>query len=478
MVCLNPAELSMLVWSTASDENQLMGNILEISGFSYAWPDSPGWLLQDVSLRIAAGQCCCLTGPTGSGKSTLALACKDLLPVGRRAGSIDFPSGQPRVGLVMQNPENQLFATTLGEEVAFALENRGVVAERMPAQVRAALAAVGLDLPLDCPTGGLSMGQKYRVLLAAVLVMQPQLLILDEPAAQLDSDGLGDLRRVLSGLMQQGVAVLLCEHRPQVFSSLIDTCWQLSRAGRLLEKTVIAESVSTVPNAASGGSSEQGDVLIQAEGLSAGIDRSQPLWQRASFTVKAGQSVFVQGANGAGKSTLLRVLSGLEAPLEGEVKVFGRKPTLSRVRGRLGILLQNPQRQLFADRVIDEVAFPLQRSGLSGEKQQTKAKAVLSRCGIAELGECSPHQLSYGQKHLVALASVLAIEPQLLLLDDPFAGLDKQYRQRVWQALEIYNRKYRTTIVWTSHHEEEIPAFADQLLTIKEGQLVSRSIHH
>lgn len=456
-----------------------MGAIVEVKGFGYAWPGALDWTLTGANLRIDAGECCCLTGATGSGKSTLALALKAMLPTGRQMGSIAFPSSAaPRVGLVLQNPETQLFASTLGEEVAFALENRGVPPERMPIAVSAALHAVGLDKSLEASVSDFSMGQKYRVLLASVLVMQPELLILDEPAAQLDSSGLNELRKVLVNLTRQGTALLLCEHRPQAFNGLIDKCWRLDEDGKLHSEDALAlpcyggeqcEPLSIPSPSAT-------EVVVQAAGLVAGSDASQPLWRNASFVFTAGQRILVQGPNGAGKTTLLRLLAGLESPLSGEIKVFGRKPSLQALRGRLGFLFQNPQRQLFEDRVIDEVAFSLKRCGVAVDDRQSRAKEVLGQCGIADLAERSPHRLSFGQKHLVALASVLIGDPELLLLDDPFAGLDDRCRRAVWSALLACNEKSATTIVWTSHHDAEVPPATDVLLTVTGDQIVSRTV--
>lgn len=465
-------------WNTISNSDVGMDTILEVDKLSYSWPGETERILRDITLRIDAGQCCCLTGPTGSGKSTLALAIKGLLPTDKQVGSISFSAGKSKVGLVIQNPETQLFASTLGEEVAFALENQGVAPEKMPALVATALQAVGLKKPFDSAVSTLSMGQKYRALLAATLVMQPDLLILDEPAAQLDYSGLEELRKVLFSLLQQGTALLLCEHRPQAFNGLIDRYWRL-KDGRMYcdnnrptQRPPLEQGRNFSPAEA-----KEAAEMVRVEALMAGNDRHRPLLQDSSFTFKAGQRVLVQGANGAGKSTLLRLLAGMEKPLKGEIKVFDQKPSLAAFRGRLGFLYQNPQRQLFEDRVIDEVGFTLKHRGSTAKERQVQAEKVLALCGIADLSERSPHKLSYGQKHLVALASVLASDPELLLLDDPFAGLDARCQQAVWSALLAWSEKSSATIVWTSHHDGEVPLAADMLLTIEGGQIASRTVH-
>jgi len=454
--------------------------VVELKGYGYAYPGTEDPILRDVDLRIGAGECHCLTGATGSGKTTLALALKGLLGAGTQTGGIRFAAASggadPTVGLVLQNPETQLFATSVGEEVAFALENRGVAPEQMVAKVRVALQAVGLDVPLDARVSSLSMGQKYRVLIASVLVMEPGLLILDEPAAQLDSRGLDELRLVLHGLAREGTALLLCEHRSQAFQGLVDSYWHLDGHGRLQRGE--ADPLTPSPSAERAASRQRPALAraeaVRSESLAAGAGFDTPLWAGASFALEAGQRILVQGPNGAGKTTLLRMLAGLDAPREGELRVLGRKPSLKTLRGRIGFLFQNPQRQLFEDRVIDEVAFALKRRGVSAEERRARVAAILEQCGILDLSQRSPHTLSFGQKHLVALASVLVSDPELLLLDDPFAGLDAHCRNAAWRALMDWRGHSTKTLVWTSHHTGDGPVTADVLLTVEGGRIACR----
>jgi len=449
--------------------------LLDIKDFSYAWPGETDWTCQRVNLEVNAGECCCLTGSTGSGKSTLALALKDMLPSGRREGKILFSSPTVKVGLVLQNPETQLFATTVGEEVAFALENQGVSPELMPEIVRDSLLSVGLDKDFNTPVATFSMGQKYRVLLASVLVMQPDLLILDEPAAQLDSSGLAELRVVLASLVKQGTAVLLCEHRPQVFSGLINRQWTMSGENLSQYCSLDMSSFGQADSPVQGHSenSLDSEEVVRVEGASAGTLVDQPLWCDASFALKAGQRVLIQGANGSGKSTLLRLLTGLIKPLKGQITVLGQQPSRKQLSGHLSFMLQNPQRQLFEERVVDEVSFSLRRKGISKSEREARSISVLHQCGIADLAERSPHKLSYGQKHLVTLASVIVGNPRILLLDDPFAGLDERFRQAVWKTMLNWSDEIKTTVIWTSHHDDEVPAAVDVLLTIEGGKIAS-----
>lgn len=448
-----------------------MPSVVEVNGFGYAWPGGTGWTLRQLSLRINAGECCCLTGPTGSGKSTLALALKGMLPPGAREGEIAFSDPATKVGLVLQNPETQLFAATLAEEVAFALENRGVAPERMGKMVSRALKDVGLNRALGTPVATLSMGQKYRALIASVLVMRPDLLILDEPSAQLDGRGLAELHKVLAELLRKGTAILLCEHQPRHFAGLIKRCWTLDAAGRIRRGGAATDDLKSRRSGARTGPVFPGEAVVRAESLTAGESAESPLWSAATFTIGAGQRVLVRGANGSGKSTLLRLLAGMAKPLDGRLRVLGRRPSLRGLQGELGFMFQNPQRQLFEERVIDEVGFMLKRRGGAPEECRNAALAMLERCGIADLAEQSPHRLSYGQKQMVLLASVLAARPRIVLLDDPFAGLDGSCRQRIRDRVLDWSVESGGAVIWTSHHDEEVEQAVDLCLRIRDGRI-------
>lgn len=467
--------VEFLIVSDRYDDNAFVS----LKRFSYAY-DERDWILRDIDWSIAAGECHCLCGATGSGKSTLALALKGLLPTGRQQGDIHYrlDSDTPtlRVGLVLQNPESQLFARTVGAEVAFGLENMNVAPAEMAARVEQALTRVSLDLPLNASVARLSMGQKYRLLLASMLVLEPQVLILDEPVAQLDDDGLRDLRCILRCLRQQGVAILICEHNPGPLSDLVDSFWRLD-SGKMFPTTyTVAEAANPfVARSIECGPVNKRAALLTATDLAVGCDEQQPLWSAGDFSWRPGQQVLVVGGNGSGKSTLLRCLSGFLTPLNGEVRVFGQPPQPRTMRGRVGWLLQNPQRQLCENSVYDELALSHRLAGCCRHERADVVKQTLVACGLDHLEQSSAHKLSYGQKHLVALASLLVSKPQVLLLDDPFAGLDHHYQQRVYQLLQQQSCEHGTLVVRTSHHQPNVMDRVDQLHTISGGLFATQS---
>jgi len=330
--------------------------IVTIDGFSYAYPGSTKAILQDVSLTLGAGTTHLLTGPTGSGKSTLLMAIRGLLPKGKSNGHIHIGNHQTgnghTIGLVMQNPETQLFRTSIGAEVAFGLENNCMAAEKMHGTTMRALAAVGLDKALDTPTSSLSMGQRYRLILAAMLAMDHRILLLDEPGAQLDPAGIESLKKWLLRLKSHGITVLISEHHPAFFSDLIDTHWHLDAFGKLhqtgnTEKASPAGARIPAPHILPASAPE----IVRLDNLSAAPDGGEPVWTSASFSVRKGERIGVHGANGSGKTTLLQCLAGFLKPLKGRVRVLGQYPSPKKLRGHISYLSQSPPKLLFGNTV-------------------------------------------------------------------------------------------------------------------------------
>jgi energy-coupling factor transport system ATP-binding protein len=452
-----------------------MHAIICIKDYSYAYPGADDFILRDVGLKIGTGECHCISGPTGSGKTTLALAMKGLLPQGRQKGEIRSPrcaqGTLPRIGLVLQNPEVQILRSTIGAEVAFGLENLCVDPDLMPGITTESLTAIGLEEPLNRKTGTLSMGQKYRLIIASHLVMDPQLLILDEPAGQLDPDGLKRLLDIILKLKHERVSFLLCENRPESFCGVVDFFWSLEKDGAIKPCSSPstggenAEPFSPMKYAPSGTSEE----VIFVRDLALNSDTGSTIWSSVSFSIPRGARVLIDGMNGSGKTSLLRCLLGFIKPSKGEVSIFAEKPVPGKLQGKVGYLFQNPQRQIFETTVFDEVAFPLKRLGENGKDLARKVMETLSLCSIEGLADLSPHRISYGQKHLVALACTIVHQPRLLILDDPFAGLDRQ-RCRVIKDLLFYlNEEQDTTIIWTSHEPGSMREWAHMSLKVGGG---------
>lgn len=447
--------------------------LIRCRGLCFRYPEAASAVLNDVCLDIEPGRCYCLTGPTGSGKTTLARILGGLAPEGDCEGAVTLApairSAPLPAGLVLQDPDVQLLASTVGAEVAFGLENLAVDPAEMPERVSEALAAAGLEKPPGFPVDALSMGQKYRLLVAALLVMRPPLLILDEPGAQLDREGLLHLQDIVRNLKRSGIAILLCEHRPEPLLAEIDEFWQLSAAGRLSTGRRREQAGAAGKPARAGAGAHE---VLNLSGIAFHTAEGAPVWQGIDCAIRHGERVAITGLNGTGKTTLLRCMAGFLKPHAGTVTVLGGAPDPVRLRGRLGLLFQNPQKQLFENTVLEEVAFPLKRAGLGRAQAAERARTTLEQCGIARLADDSPHKLSYGQKHLVALASVLAPRPELLLLDDPLAGLDACRSREVMDLLTGWSGQQPLSLIITSHEPEADFGWADRVLRLEGGRLV------
>lgn len=466
--------------------------VVRLTDFSYAYEKDAAFLLKDVNLDIKAGECHCLTGPTGSGKSTFLMAIRDLLPPGREQGAITFPAScQPSkarpgyVGLLLQNPETQILGTSLGAEVAFGLENHCIPPVLMPGKVCEALQYVGLNRSLDTDVEHLSMGQKYRAVLASLLVMNPALLLLDEPAAQMDPHGLAKLTGIIQKLKEKGAAVLLTDHRPHILAPVIDVQWHIengvirreTRGRKITSPTcpgcsVYSKTDQTKDSFLSNPGKKNLPVIdVKNLSVAPGNDPKNGfcLWSGLSFHAARGERIAICGPNGSGKTALTRVLTGFLTPAVGTVKILGDAPDARRLRGRVGVLFQNPGKQIFENTVLEETLFSIKRFGKTHNASENIAYEMLSRLGIADLWERSPHKLSYGQKHLAALASVLAGQPEILILDDPFAGLDPDYIRIVTKILSDLCDQTGLTVIWTVHDTSAIPGWAHRIIRLPQS---------
>ena len=525
--------------------------ILRLENVSYAYPAAgsrpPVQALREVSLTVRRGEYVVVLGHNGSGKSTLARHLNGLLLPD--AGEVWVEGWNTRdkkalrnirttVGMVFQQPDNQIVATMVEEDVAFGPENLGMPRDEMIARVDWALGQVELrDLRHRAPHL-LSGGQKQRVCIAGVLAMRPDVLVLDEATAMLDPQGRAEVLAVVARLNhEQGVTVVAITHFmsealaadriiimdegrialegtprelfaqperlrelhldvPQVAQVAADLHERVAGfpAGLLSSDEIVAAVMervepcaqqpparipTTAPAAAPPGGA---DSVIDVSDLVHYYMRGTPLEVQALFgvdmQVQRGEVIGIIGHTGSGKSTVLQHLNGLLRAHVGRVVVLGQDTSnpstdLRAIRRRVGLVFQFPEAQLFEQYVGDDVAFGPRKLGLDRELVRARVRKAMEsvELGFEEYKDRMAIQLSGGQRRRVALAGVLALEPEVLVLDEPTAGLDPQGRRHLMGNILALNTQGVTLII-VSHNMEELAELCDRIYVLAEGRTV------
>ncbi|RGT47844.1 MULTISPECIES: energy-coupling factor transporter ATPase [unclassified Collinsella] len=548
--------------------------MIECRGVSFSY-DGAVPALDGVDLNIEDGEFFCILGGNGSGKSTFAKHLNALLQPDAGAVCVNgMDASDPELvydirstaGMVFQNPDDQLVATLVEDDVAFGPENLGVESAQIAQRVREALKAVGLVGFERHETHALSGGQKQRVALAGVLAMEPRVLILDEASSMLDPRGHKGLMKACHALHDRGMTIVMITHfmeeaseadrvavfragrvamlgTPEEILTRADELAQLNldmpascclgmelRAkgvpvhAQVREVDMVAEIAQTYAERSGAGTvgqssapqseivggtvsaSNEDDVpepVIELSHVSysyslsarerrrwrkrsAVADKSnkQALWgndpnspwalRDVSLTVRRGEFLGLAGHTGSGKSTLVQHLNGLIRPQEGSVRALGldlsNKKDAAAVKAKVGVVFQYPERQLFAETVAQDVAFGPHNLGLPQDEVDRRVESSLSRVGLdlSTVGDKSPFELSGGQQRRVVFAGVLAMEPEVLVLDEPMAGLDPAARR---DFLELIDRLHRDglTVVMVSHSMDDLANCCDRIVVMNEG---------
>lgn len=438
-----------------------------LRGFGFRHLIRPGWAVRGVDLQVEPGERVLLLGPSGAGKSTLLHAVAGLLDqqTGDVEGTIEVDGAAPtpasgghglsRTGIVFQDPDSQLVMSRCGDEVAFGLENAGVPRDEIWPRVRRALSAVGFRYPLDRPTQALSGGERQRLVLAGVLALRPRLLLLDEPTANLDPDGAGQVIDAISAISaDRSATMIMIEHRITPVLPLVDRVVVIDPVRGVLangtpERVLAAEHDrlaaggvwvdDQLPWAPERTRSGGGDELLRADAPRRRHVEVGPLLpEPVDITVAAGEVTAVVGANGAGKSTLAAMMSGLAAPRTGVMLpsadlMSGMRPRTARrpihrwpseqLAARIGTVFQNPEHQFLTGSVADELALGPRHSRRAYAR---RADELLERLGLAGLADANPFTLSGGEKRRLSVATALAGRPRVVILDEPTFGQDRQ----------------------------------------------------
>ncbi|MBI2962206.1 MAG: ABC transporter ATP-binding protein [Deltaproteobacteria bacterium] len=493
---------------------------------SYAAPAAAA--LDGVSLRVARGEMVAVLGATGAGKSTLLKCANRLVPTLRRAelrGTLRV-LGRPvdglavhdladRVGFVFQDFEAQLFSTSVEEEVLFGLEQLGVDPGAMAERIRRALDSVGLAGFERRDPATLSGGEKQRLAIGAVLALEPELWLLDEPSTDLDPAGRRELFALLGRLRAKRGTLVVVEHDTEAMADadrwVVLDRGRVALAGRppeLLERPdelaalgvrppdlavvcrrfgvpawpldvervaerlgALGRRLRAAPNAAA---ESAGEVVLEARSLRfAYEDQDRPALDGVDFTLRRTEFVALVGANGSGKSTLARRIAGLLDGGSGEVRWRGR-PLGALAAGEraaaVGYVFQNPDEQIFAATVGEEIAFGPRQMGCAPEEVWARVRAVIEAVGLGGLEERDPFLLGKGERQKVAVASILALRPAVLILDEPTTGLDFAEQRALMDVLESLHAAGQTIVIIT-HVPWVVGRYARRGVLLREGRV-------
>ena len=512
--------------------------IISFKNFSFQYRAQKKPTLKEINLDIYPGERVLIAGPSGCGKSTLAGCINGLNPFsnpGECSGElivdgVDAPKSSifqlsAHVGTVLQDPDGQFIGLTVGEDIAFALENSCMPQDEMHEITRHAAELVGIQDHLDFAPHELSGGQKQRVSLAGVMVDQVKILLFDEPLANLDpATGKQTIELIDEIQEKTDTTVVIIEHR------LEDVLWRdvdrivLMGDGkiladlhpdellstRLLEENGIREPLyltalryagvelasakkpahvdSVVIDEAdrkkmtdwfwsrpAAEAEKEHEPLLEVRNLTFGYERGRQTLRDVSLTIHKGEMVSIVGKNGAGKSTFSKLVCGFETPDSGEILFQGRDLLQENIRHRakhIGYVMQNPNQMISKTMIFDEVALSLRNMGKSEEEIREKVEETLKVCGLFPFRNWPVSALSFGQKKRVTIASVLVQDPELIILDEPTAGQDFHHYTEIMEFLRGLNEK-GVTVVMITHDMHLMLEYTPRALVFADGRLIA-----
>lgn len=505
-------------------------------GFQYNAQSKP--TLYDIDLEVRRGEKILIAGPSGCGKSTLAHCINGLIPFsynGKMSGSVTVCGKETKklslfeiskhVGTVLQDSDGQFVGLTVAEDIAFALENDCVGEPELHERVYETAKKVGIETHLTHAPGALSGGQKQRVSLAGVLVDDVDILLFDEPLANLDpATGKQTIELIDELQKQTGAAVIIIEHRIEdVLHCPVDRV-VLMQNGRIIsdgpaDELLSAELLSDngireplyltalkyagVPitpamHPASLNdltlSEEQKEkvrewfkkedhpvekkdtpVVLRAEEIRFGYQPSEEVLHGITAEIREGELLAVVGTNGAGKSTFAKVICGFEKQQEGKLTYRGAsldEDSIKERADRIGYVMQNPNQMISKVQIFDEVALGLVTRGVPEEEIRPRVEEALKICGLFPFRNWPVSALSYGQKKRVTIASILVLRPEIIILDEPTAGQDYRHYTDIMEFLEKLHES-GMTIVMVTHDMHLMLEYATRCIVFSDGQIIA-----
>ena len=507
--------------------------VIEFVDFTFQYRAQAKPTLNNINLTIYEGEKVLIVGPSGSGKSTLSNCINGLVPFsheGEISGSLKIKGKESKemsifelsnsVGTVLQDPDGQFIGLTVGEDIAFKLENDCVSQEEMKEKVKIVSEIVGIDTHLNSAPYSLSGGQKQRVTLAGVMVGDVDILLFDEPLASLDpATGKSAIELIDKIQKKTNKTILIIEHRledvlhcqvdriivvdngkiaaditpEELLSSnlLVETgireplyITALKYAGCNITPEMHPEHIDTLnvdgcreklkywyEDTLEDKKQMNNEVILEMKDVKFSYESGKEILHGVSFKVNKGEMVSIVGRNGAGKSTISKLICGFYKPTEGQILFNGRDlidDTIKERAEKIGIVMQNPNQMISKTMIFDEVALGLKVRGVSEEEIKNRVFETLKVCGLYEFRNWPISALSFGQKKRVTIASILVLNPEVIILDEPTAGQDFKHYTEIMEFLKELNQK-GVTIIMITHDMHLMLEYTNRAIVLSNG---------
>ena len=515
-----------------------MEPIIAFRNFSFKYRSQVEPTLKDINLEIYPGEKVLIVGPSGSGKSTLAHCMNGLVPFsykGDITGDYQIKDQNPRklgifglskmVGTVLQDTDGQFIGLTVAEDIAFALENDRVEHQVMKQRVKEAAQMVDVKSLLHHSPRELSGGQKQRASMAGVMIDDVDILLFDEPLANLDpATGKRAIDLIDHIQKDKNVTIIIIEHRLEDAlyrdvdriivvgdgQIVADTTPDELLAMDVLEQQGIREPLYLTALKHAGcqitkesrpqhiesmnlepyrkqmntwfqsiqlpEKERQTETILEVRDLSFAYTEGQPVLQDVGFKIQKGEMLSIVGKNGAGKSTLSNLICGFLTPAKGAIFLHGEdmKALSIKERGeKIGLVMQNPNQMISKPMIYDEVALGLQVRGVAPDEVKDRVYETLKICGLYPFRNWPVSALSFGQKKRVSIASILVLNPEILILDEPTAGQDYRHYTEIMEFLKKINEEQGITIIMITHDMHLMLEYTDRAIVIADGRMIA-----
>lgn len=470
--------------------------MIELTNVGYTYPHTVQPALHCINLSLEKGRCIMVTGPSGAGKTSLCLAASGILHHeygGKKEGLVviegknvnDYSSLSDlaqNVGVVFDDAEAQMIFTTVEEEILSALEHRGLSAAVIEDRLSEIMKTTYIDELKDRSPHNLSGGQKQRVALAATLALGNDILILDEPTSELDEHATKRIAGILKDLKDQGKTILLVEHKFCQFREMVDVLVIIENGRITAQGTpdnllkddrvrgMVLPDFSKVKK--NGRVPFTTEPVISVKDLTYNYGGVQALCG-ISLTIRKGEFVAIVGENGSGKTTLVKHFNRLLSPTSGDVLVHGKNTKECSIAGLardVGLVFQNPDHMFFADTVREEIAYGVKNLGI--ENSDAVIDTALHAVGLEESADLYPRWLSRGERQRLGIACIIAMQPSVIVLDEPTTGLDGYEAILVIDVLKKLQENGHTVIIIT-HNQEIAGQCADRTIMMEGGKIIS-----